>query len=74
MLARTEAPAAAPLRICVRWVRRDRHRRRNHPPSADIQARILEAKSVVLDDSWQERAAEAEWLKIQPFSNWKRRW
>jgi len=28
-------------------------------PSADIQARILEAKSVVLDDSWQERAAEA---------------
>lgn len=31
----------------------------NYLPSADIQARILEAKSVVLDDSWQERAAEA---------------
>ncbi|HDP4933797.1 TPA: hypothetical protein P6R45_004043 [Escherichia coli] len=31
----------------------------NYLPSANIQARILEAKSVVLDDSWQERAAEA---------------
>lgn len=31
----------------------------NYLPSADIQERILEAKSVVLDDSWQERAAEA---------------
>lgn len=31
----------------------------NYLPSADIQARILEAKSVVLDDSWQERAVEA---------------
>ncbi|EIV5847963.1 hypothetical protein ACF0N2_004605 [Klebsiella pneumoniae] len=31
----------------------------NYLPSADIQARILEAKSVVLDESWQERAAEA---------------
>ena len=31
----------------------------NYLPSADIEARILEAKSVVLDDSWQERAAEA---------------
>ncbi|SWX90498.1 TolA protein [Klebsiella pneumoniae] len=31
----------------------------NYLPSSDIQARILEAKSVVLDDSWQERAAEA---------------
>ncbi|MCJ1871426.1 hypothetical protein [Klebsiella quasipneumoniae] len=31
----------------------------NYLPSADIQALILEAKSVVLDDSWQERAAEA---------------
>ncbi|MDG0638380.1 hypothetical protein [Klebsiella pneumoniae] len=31
----------------------------NYLPSADSQARILEAKSVVLDDSWQERAAEA---------------
>jgi hypothetical protein len=31
----------------------------NYLPSADIQARIQEAKSVVLDDSWQERAAEA---------------
>lgn len=31
----------------------------NYLPSADIQARILEAKSVVLDDSWQERATEA---------------
>ncbi|HCB4006943.1 TPA: hypothetical protein MYL95_003344 [Klebsiella pneumoniae] len=31
----------------------------NYLPSADIQARILEDKSVVLDDSWQERAAEA---------------
>jgi len=31
----------------------------NYLPSTDIQARILEAKSVVLDDSWQERAAEA---------------
>lgn len=31
----------------------------NYLPSADIQTRILEAKSVVLDESWQERAAEA---------------
>ncbi|HCM7338697.1 TPA: hypothetical protein M4236_004088 [Klebsiella pneumoniae] len=31
----------------------------NYLPYADIQERILEAKSVVLDDSWQERAAEA---------------
>lgn len=31
----------------------------NYLPSADIQARIHEAKSVVLDESWQERAAEA---------------
>lgn len=31
----------------------------NYLPSADIHARIQEAKSVVLDDSWQERAAEA---------------
>ena len=31
----------------------------NYLPSADIQARIQEAKSVALDDSWQERAAEA---------------
>lgn len=31
----------------------------NYLPSDDIQARIMEAKSVVLDDSWQERAAEA---------------
>ena len=31
----------------------------NYLPSADIQQRIQEAKSVVLDDSWQERAAEA---------------
>lgn len=31
----------------------------NYLPSADIQRRIQEAKSVVLDDSWQERAAEA---------------
>lgn len=31
----------------------------NYLPSADIQARIQEAKSVVLDESWQERAAEA---------------
>lgn len=31
----------------------------NYLPSTDIQARIQEAKSVVLDDSWQERAAEA---------------
>lgn len=31
----------------------------NYLPSADIQSRIQEAKSVVLDDSWQERAAEA---------------
>lgn len=31
----------------------------NYLPSADIQDRIQEAKSVVLDDSWQERAAEA---------------
>lgn len=31
----------------------------NYLPSTDIKARILEAKSVVLDDSWQERAAEA---------------
>lgn len=34
-------------------------RARNYLPSADIQARIHEAKSVVLDESWQERAAEA---------------
>ncbi|WP_159109580.1 coiled-coil domain-containing protein [Enterobacter asburiae] len=31
----------------------------NYLPSADIQDRIQEAKSVVLDESWQERAAEA---------------
>lgn len=31
----------------------------NYLPSTDIQSRIQEAKSVVLDDSWQERAAEA---------------
>ncbi|HCM7359867.1 TPA: hypothetical protein N3288_002325 [Klebsiella aerogenes] len=31
----------------------------NYLPSADIQERIQEAKSVALDDSWQERAAEA---------------
>lgn len=31
----------------------------NYLPSTDIQARIQEAKSVVLDESWQERAAEA---------------
>ncbi|EPN1310559.1 TPA: hypothetical protein ACF3IY_002505 [Enterobacter kobei] len=31
----------------------------NYLPSADIQQRIQEAKSVVLDDSWQERTAEA---------------
>lgn len=31
----------------------------NYLPSADIQSRIQEAKSVVLDDSWQERSAEA---------------
>ncbi|HGO5393714.1 TPA: hypothetical protein ACK2W2_002359 [Klebsiella michiganensis] len=31
----------------------------NYLPSADIQVRILAAKSVVLDDSWQERATEA---------------
>lgn len=31
----------------------------NYLPSADIQARIDEAKSVALDDTWQERAAEA---------------
>ncbi|WP_320744135.1 hypothetical protein [Enterobacter mori] len=31
----------------------------NYLPSTDIQSRILEAKSVVLDDSWQERSAEA---------------
>lgn len=31
----------------------------NYLPSADIQTRIQEAKSVVLDDSWQERSAEA---------------
>lgn len=31
----------------------------NYLPSTDIQARIQKAKSVVLDDSWQERAAEA---------------
>ncbi|WP_449540969.1 hypothetical protein [Enterobacter ludwigii] len=31
----------------------------NYLPSADIQSRIQEAKSVVLDDSWQERTAEA---------------
>ena len=31
----------------------------NYLPSADIQARIQEAKSVVLDECWQERTAEA---------------
>ncbi|MGX4910997.1 hypothetical protein ACUYGN_17570 [Enterobacter chengduensis] len=31
----------------------------NYLPSADIQARMQEAKSVVLDESWQERTAEA---------------
>ncbi|MEI9755516.1 hypothetical protein V5029_16085 [Enterobacter hormaechei] len=31
----------------------------NYLPSADIQARIQEAKSVVLDERWQERTAEA---------------
>lgn len=31
----------------------------NYLPSSDIQARIQEAKSVVLDESWQERTAEA---------------
>lgn len=31
----------------------------NYLPSTDIQARIHKAKSVVLDESWQERAAEA---------------
>lgn len=31
----------------------------NYLSSADIQDRIQEAKSVALDDSWQERAAEA---------------
>ncbi|WP_270488930.1 hypothetical protein [Enterobacter ludwigii] len=31
----------------------------NYLPSADIQDRIQEAKSVVLDETWQERAAEA---------------
>lgn len=31
----------------------------NYLPSIDIQARIQKAKSVALDDSWQERAAEA---------------
>lgn len=31
----------------------------NYLPSTDIQSRIQEAKSVVLDESWQERAAEA---------------
>ncbi|MBS3048158.1 hypothetical protein [Enterobacter mori] len=31
----------------------------NYLPSADIQHRIQEAKSVALDDSWQERTAEA---------------
>ncbi|EEW1799893.1 hypothetical protein MVR16_001663 [Escherichia coli] len=31
----------------------------NYLPSADIQARIQDAKSVVLDESWQERTAEA---------------
>lgn len=31
----------------------------NYLPSADIQDRIQEAKSVVLDESWQERTAEA---------------
>lgn len=31
----------------------------NYLPSAEIQARLEEAKAVVLDDSWQERAAEA---------------
>lgn len=31
----------------------------NYLPSAEIQSRLDEAKAVVLDDSWQERAAEA---------------
>ncbi|HHK9915256.1 TPA: hypothetical protein ACQZKG_002954 [Enterobacter hormaechei] len=31
----------------------------NYLPSADIQDRIQEAKSVALDESWQERTAEA---------------
>lgn len=31
----------------------------NYLPSVDIQARISEAKSVALDDSWEEVAAEA---------------
>lgn len=31
----------------------------NYLPSTDIHERIQEAKSVVLDDSWQERATEA---------------
>ncbi|TCD17367.1 hypothetical protein E0D81_15355 [Lelliottia amnigena] len=31
----------------------------NYLPSADIQLRIQEVKSVALDESWQERAAEA---------------
>lgn len=31
----------------------------NYLPSTEIQARIQEAKSVVLNDSWQERTAEA---------------
>lgn len=31
----------------------------NYLPSADIKDRIQEAKSVVLDETWQERAAEA---------------
>jgi len=31
----------------------------NYLPSADIQSRIQKAKPVVLDDSWQERTAEA---------------
>lgn len=31
----------------------------NYLPSSDIQSRIQEAKSVALDDSWQERTAEA---------------
>ncbi|MGX8816731.1 hypothetical protein [Enterobacter kobei] len=31
----------------------------NYLPSADIQARIQEAKSVALDESWQERTSEA---------------
>lgn len=31
----------------------------NYLPSADIESRINEAKSVTLDDTWQERAAEA---------------